>query len=82
LISKQRGQGGLHVLPRLAYLVGEVNVTQRGLFVGENFEQDIFSQKLVRSSDCVIPRIKDVPGPVLLEFGVAQLGCRLAVLRR
>ena len=48
----------------------------------KNFEQDIFSQKLVRSSDRVIPRIKDVPGPVLLEFGVAQLGCRLAVLRR
>ena len=54
-------------------LVNEVNVTQRWLFVGANFEQDIFSQKLVRGSDGVIPRIKDVAGPVLLEFGVAQL---------
>ena len=62
--------------------MNEVNVTQRWLFVSANFEQNIFSQKLVRSSDRVIPRIKDVAGPVLLEFGVAQLGCRLAVLRR
>jgi hypothetical protein len=53
--------------------VNKVNVTQRWLFVGANFEQDIFSQKLVRGSDRVISRIKDVAGPVLLEFGVAQL---------
>ena len=44
-----------------------------GFFVSANFEQDIFSQKLVRGSDRVVPRIKDVAGPILLEFGVAQL---------
>ena len=54
-------------------LVNEVNVIQGRLFVRGNFEQNIFSQKLIRGSDCVIPRIKDVAGPVLLEFGAAQL---------
>jgi len=58
-------------LPTL--LVNEVNVIQARLFVRGNFEQDIFSQKLVRGSDRVIPGIKDVTGPVLLELGVAQL---------
>jgi len=55
-------------LPTL--LVNEVNVIQGWLFVSANFEEDIFSQKLVRGSDRVIPRIKDFAGPVLLEFGV------------
>ena len=58
-------------LPTL--LVNEVNVIQARLFVRGNFEQNIFSQKLIRGSDRVIPRIKDVAGPVLLELGVAQL---------
>ena len=58
-------------LPTL--LVNEVNVIQARLFMRRNFEQNIFSQKLIRGSDGVIPRIKDVAGPVLLEFGVAQL---------
>jgi hypothetical protein len=53
--------------------MNEVNVIQARLFVRGNFEQNIFSQKLVRGSDRVIPRIKDVAGSVLLEFGVAQL---------
>jgi hypothetical protein len=58
-------------LPTL--LVNEVNVIQRRLFVRGNFEQNMFSQKLLRGSDRVIPRIEDVPGSVLLEFGVTQL---------
>ena len=58
-------------LPTL--LVNEVDVIQARLFVRGNFEQNIFSQKLVRGSDRVIPRIEDIPGPVLLEFGVTQL---------
>ena len=33
----------------------------------KNFEQDIFSQKLVRSGDRVIPRIKDSPDPYCLN---------------
>jgi len=41
--------------------MNEVNVIQARLFVRGNFEQNIFSQKLVRGSDRVIPRIKDVP---------------------
>ena len=48
-------------------LVNEVNVTQGWLFVGENFEQDIFSQKLVCGSDRIIPRIKNIAGAVLLD---------------
>ena len=54
-------------------LVNEVNVIEARPFVRGNFEQNIFSQKLVCGSDRVIPRIKDVSRPVLLEFGVAQL---------
>ena len=58
-------------LPTL--LMNEVNVIEARPFVRGNFEQNILSQKLVRRSDGVIPRIKDVAGPVLLEFSVAQL---------
>jgi hypothetical protein len=58
-------------LPTL--LVNEVNVIQCRLFVRGNFEQDILGQKLVRRSNRVIPRVKDLARPVLLEFGVAQL---------
>ena len=47
-------------LPTL--LVNEVNVIQGRLFVRAKFKQDALSQKLVRRSDRVIPRIKDVAG--------------------
>ena len=63
-------------------LVNEVNVTQRGLFVGEKFRTRYLQSETCTQQRPRYPANQGFSGPVLFEFGVAQLGCRLAVLRR
>ncbi len=54
-------------------LINEVKVAQSWGPVSEHLKQDSFSHELQRGGDSIIPRIKNVAGPVLFEFILAEL---------
>ena len=56
------------VNPLLMY---EVKVVQSWLPVSEHLKQDSFGHELQRSSDSIVPRNKNVAGPVPFELVLA-----------